>query len=339
MSADRPLVSVIVPAYNYGHFIPATIASLQRQTLEDWEAIIVDDDSTDDTSAIVSEIARRDPRVRLHHQKNGGLASARNAGLRLVRGEYVQFLDADDLLERRKLEIHVEYLRSHLDVGLVYGDVRYFPTEDPTKHRRSLYEPDRVWMPMVSGSGDAILAKLIEANIMVVSSPLVRGALIDEVGLYDTALTVLEDWDYWIRCALTGWKFAYLDEPATRALVRVHSTSMSQNRRRMNRLSVDVRRKLDLRLADGELKRRNLELEARELAQLGADALARGETEGVAHIAAAARTAPELQMRMNYLAVSQIAKFFPTAFAGHAAPMSVRDALRRVARTHFGWRG
>jgi glycosyltransferase involved in cell wall biosynthesis len=338
MSADRPLVSVIVPAYNYGRVIPATIASVQEQTLSDCEIVLVDDESTDDTSAIVAAIAARDPRVRLHRQKNGGLASARNAGLRIARGKYVQFLDADDLLERSKLATHAKHLEQHPDVGIVYGDVRYFPTEDPTRQRRSLYEPDREWMPMVSGSGDTVLAKLIEANIMVVSSPLVRRTLIDTVGLFDTTLTVLEDWDYWIRSALTGAKFVYVDEPDTRTLVRVHSTSLSQNRLRMIRVSVDVRRKLDVRLGEGELKRRNRQLEANELAHVGAQALMRGESEGAEQIAAAARAAPDLQMRMNYLAVSRMAAWFPKAFEGEA-PMNVKEAVKRVARVRFGWRG
>lgn len=100
-------VSIIVPCYNQARFLPKAVASLQAQTLEDWECIIVDDGSTDNTAEVVSNLALRDERVRLVQQLNGGSASARDTGLKTAKGLFIQFLDADDTIAPDKLERQV----------------------------------------------------------------------------------------------------------------------------------------------------------------------------------------------------------------------------------------
>ena len=100
-------VSVIIPAYNQATFIPKAVASLQAQTLDSWECIVVDDGSTDNTAEIVTNIALREPRVRLLQKQNGGSASARDMGLKHAQGEFIQFLDADDTIASNKLEQQV----------------------------------------------------------------------------------------------------------------------------------------------------------------------------------------------------------------------------------------
>src|SRR5215211_4578336 len=104
----RPLVSVITPTYNYGALIGETLDSLRRQTLTDWECVVVDDGSTDDTAEVVARFAEGEPRVSYVRQANARQAAAKNNGLARARGAYVQFLDADDLLEPLKLERQVE---------------------------------------------------------------------------------------------------------------------------------------------------------------------------------------------------------------------------------------
>jgi glycosyltransferase involved in cell wall biosynthesis len=322
-----PLVSIIVPAHDYERFIADALASVQTQTLDSWECIVVDDGSTDGTAAVVADIARRDPRVLLHRQKNAGLAAARNSGIERARGRYVQLLDADDMLEPKKLETHARHLEKHALVDLVYGDVRYFATEDPSMRRRSLYEPDREWMPMVSGEGHPLLDALVGANIMVVNAPLLRRKLVDRVGGFDGSLGVLEDWDYWIRCALLGARFAYLDAPETLALVRLHAASMSRDAMRMRRVAVAVRRKHSAQLP-ADLCERNRVLAARELAWLGVERLERGELGGAHDLAEAAREAPHARLRLRYLALSRMARWVPEAVVdsvrGRTAPRPER---------------
>ena len=111
-------VSVIIPAYNQATFIPKAVASLQAQTLESWECLIVDDGSTDNTAEIVTNIALHEPRVRLLQKQNGGSASARDMGLKHAQGEFIQFLDADDTIASNKLEQQVLLMeREKLDIS------------------------------------------------------------------------------------------------------------------------------------------------------------------------------------------------------------------------------
>lgn len=111
-------VSVIIPAYNQATFIPKAVASLQAQTLESWECLVVDDGSTDNTAEIVANLALHEPRARLLQKQNGGSASARDMGLQQVQGEFIQFLDADDTIVSNKLEQQVQLMeREHLDIS------------------------------------------------------------------------------------------------------------------------------------------------------------------------------------------------------------------------------
>lgn len=92
--ADRCIISIIIPCYNHAHYLPFAVQSVLAQTCAQWEAIVVDDGSTDDTRTVAARFS--DPRVRYHYQENQGLSAARNAGIRIARGDYLAFLDADD---------------------------------------------------------------------------------------------------------------------------------------------------------------------------------------------------------------------------------------------------
>ncbi len=111
-------VSVIIPCYNQAKFLPKAIASLQAQTLEEWECIVVDDGSTDNTAEVASNIALNDTRIRLIQKINGGSASARDLGLEHAQGEYIQFLDADDKIAPEKFERQVSIMEhKHLNIS------------------------------------------------------------------------------------------------------------------------------------------------------------------------------------------------------------------------------
>ena len=121
-------VSIITPCYNAESFIQSTIQSVQKQTLTDWEYLLVDDGSTDRSADIIREIASTDNRIKLIQKENGGSASARKLGLSLAQGEYIQFLDADDTIDVNKLERQVNLMNqkgldvSYCDWRLVYLD-------------------------------------------------------------------------------------------------------------------------------------------------------------------------------------------------------------------------
>jgi teichuronic acid biosynthesis glycosyltransferase TuaG len=125
MSSSLPVVSIIVPCYNSGRFIRATLEAVRAQTFADWECIVIDDASSDDSAAIVAAMAAEDPRiVPIRLEKNLGAAGARNAGLEQVRGDYIAFLDSDDYWKPEKLALQVAYARE-TGAAMVHSSYRF----------------------------------------------------------------------------------------------------------------------------------------------------------------------------------------------------------------------
>lgn len=124
-------VSIITPSYNSALYIKNTIASVQAQTLRDWEMIIVDDGSIDNSADIIRDIAINDSRIKLIQKENGGSASARNVGLQQAKGDYIQFLDADDTIAYDKLERQVE-LMDQKGLDVTYTDYKLTQSDGMT---------------------------------------------------------------------------------------------------------------------------------------------------------------------------------------------------------------
>jgi glycosyltransferase involved in cell wall biosynthesis len=237
----NPRVSIIIPCYNYGRFLPETLDSLRQQSFRDWECLVVDDGSEDATREIVHRINVLDDRIRYIWQVNKGQPVARNTGLEHASGEYIQFLDADDLLAPGKLKAQVHYLDHHLEADIVYGKVRYFETG----MRDELFLDrwgDRMteWMPMISGQGRPILLALTEKNIFELGCALFRRK--KELGNFDPSLQGVEDYAYCFQAAAAGLSFHYLGEPGTEIFMRHHPASFSKNRATMYKRELDLRR-------------------------------------------------------------------------------------------------
>jgi glycosyltransferase involved in cell wall biosynthesis len=216
----NPRVSIIIATYNFGRFLAETLENVFRQTLQDWELVIVDDGSTDNTREIVNRYLS-DKRVRYVFQRNRGLASARNTGIRASSGEYVQFLDADDLIHTKKLEMQSRYFDHQKDVDVVFSDYGFFKDGDP----ETVIQP-----PFQKSTGD-IKLDMLRGNFIAVNSPLSRRKSIDSVGGFDEALTSTEDWDLWLRMLLSGKVFDRFGERL--AFVRLHPRRMTGNRLNM----------------------------------------------------------------------------------------------------------
>jgi len=148
------MISVVVPIYNVERFLPRALDSILSQTHKDWEAILVDDGSTDLSGSIAEQYARRDRRFRVLHKQNGGLSDARNAGMKLIRGEYLVFLDADDFLHPQLMALCLQaavrdgsdlvaftYDRRYRTIGLVR---HFLHLGDPTPHYRFYSNPPYV---------------------------------------------------------------------------------------------------------------------------------------------------------------------------------------------------
>lgn len=242
------LVSIIIPCYNYGWLLPETLDSVLAQTYPHWECLIIDDGSTDNSRTVGEEYAARDARFQYIYQPNRGMSAARNRGLDEAMGEYIQFLDADDLLAPHKLERQVAFLTGHPDVDLIYGDVRFFRHGQPEILSKSSDMQDHAWMSGAEGEGEPLLNAIVETSLMVVHAPLTRASLIHRVGRFGEDLRSAEDWEFWVRCVLEGGRFRYDGSPEAWALVRVHATSTSQNFHRFQGFEIKVRQQLKARL-------------------------------------------------------------------------------------------
>lgn len=185
-----PKVSVVIPFFNAIKYLPETIETVLQQTYEDYEIVVVNDGSSEDVEGLIKQLNH--PKVRLINQENKGCSEARNTGIRQSEGEYVAFLDADDLWHPAKLEKQVQILDQCADVGLVYV---WSDLIDEQGQRTG-----RTAKPTAEGN---VWEKLLEENIVGGGSiPLVRRSCLEATKLFDPDLvSFLEDWDLWLRLA------------------------------------------------------------------------------------------------------------------------------------------
>lgn len=189
---ESGLVSIILPTYNRGHLIRASVLSVLAQTYENFELIIVDDGSTDDTPNVISAIT--DPRVRYVQQPNRGRSHARNHGISLARGRYLAFLDSDDLYVEDKLERQVKYLREHPETGMVYTSAYCIDGDGTLLEHRYLAEK--------SGFIYQDIAFFTPVTITLPTVMTYR-SILQRLGGFDEGMYRFEDTDMWRRMAKT----------------------------------------------------------------------------------------------------------------------------------------
>lgn len=334
-SIHPPLISVIIPSYDYGHLIAETLRCLQAQSYENWECLIVDDGSTDNTAAVVNSFVAEDARFQYFSQANQRQAAARNLGLKESKGSYVQFLDSDDLIEQSKLELQVNYLEQHPEVDIVYSSVRYFSSENPAERlisrRYSMWDDGEAWMPEISGAGQTLLPALLQNNIMVVNSPLVRRRVIDSIGTFDVTLTPVEDWQYWIRCAAAGFTFHYDDAPESRALVRYHPLSASLDGRRMLQANKNMRKTLATLPMNDAMNDLNRLMLAEAEGLLGVEEAVSGNLwTGISGMCKAALMDRRPRAKAKWLFCAASAPFVSARRLHEMVTASVADSVRRL---------
>jgi glycosyltransferase involved in cell wall biosynthesis len=212
-SVRPPKVSVVIPAYNAMAYLPAAVETVLNQTFSDFEVLIVDDGSVDPIAAWVAALT--DPRIQLIRQTNQGLSAARNTGIRQAQGDYVAFLDADDLWAPTKLAQQVQCLDADPNVGLVHTAMLLVDVQGRST--------GRVMTAELAGS---VWSRLVIWNGIACPSVMVRRDCFDRVGQFDQTLRSLEDWDMWLRLA-AEYEFAVI--PAPLAYYRQVPHSMSKN--------------------------------------------------------------------------------------------------------------
>lgn len=231
----HPYFSIIIPCYNQANFLVKAVESIQNQSFQDWEIIIVNDGSTDQTDLVAGNFRNADERIVLHSQQNGGLSAARNAGIKLAKGQVINFHDADDWLTRDCLQ--TVFFRFQEDVKdiLVSGFTYYYESNPIHTHTFPLNE--------------IAFERLLEGNVAPPISFFIKQQAVKAIGNFDSNLKSCEDWDFWIRAGKLGFKPVSI--PEILAAYRYLPNSMSRNPKQMYEalLIVSERaRNIDLRI-------------------------------------------------------------------------------------------
>ncbi len=197
---NDPLVSIIIPTYNHARFLPRSLSSALAQTWPNREIIVIDDGSTDETRHVLTQF---NGNIRYHYQPNAGLGAARNAGLRLARGQFIQLLDADDTISPEKISRQISHLMTDDSIDLVYSN--YETVKDGMTELKDYDDPPE--------TQDALIRYYIRCNMTPLNSPLFRSRVFQSFGTFDEDRTAQEDWDFMMRLAIAGCRFKFVPGP------------------------------------------------------------------------------------------------------------------------------
>jgi glycosyltransferase involved in cell wall biosynthesis len=204
-------VSIIIPCFNQAQYLDEAISSLIFQTFSNWEAIIVNDGSTDNTIEIAEYWCRKDDRVKIVSTLNKGLAYARNIGIELTSGEYIALLDSDDKYQLNHLESLLSIFNKGSDI--VFTGYTYFDNTTNVHYSVQLDKSTK-------------FEEILHGNIVPPVAVAFRRSVLNMSGYFDTSLKSAEDWDLWIRCLKVGASLGISKEPS--ALYRISANSMSR---------------------------------------------------------------------------------------------------------------
>lgn len=218
-------ISVIIPVFNGEKTIEETINSILNQSFKDIEIIIINDGSTDATLEIIKNIS--DTRIKIFSYANAGLSASRNRGISQAIGEYISFIDADDLWTPDKLECQWQALQENPQAAVAYSWTNYI--DESSKFIKSGRK--------IKANGD-IFTKLLQINFLENgSNPLIRQKALEKVGGFDESLAAAEDKDMWLRLA-ANYEFICIEKP--QILYRISTNSMSTNLKRQETASLQV---------------------------------------------------------------------------------------------------
>jgi len=204
---NQPIVSIIIPVWNGAAVLPEALRSLQAQTFGDFEALILDDGSSDDSVAIVREFSRHDPRFIPVSRAHSGLPVTRNFGIRQARGEFIAFLDHDDVWLPEKLQRQMELFQTHPRANFSFTNFFYW---DGVRDLYAFYPSHR---PLPEGNA---ARQLVFACVFGMSSIVVKRQFLFQTGLFREEVDYCEDWDLWLRMAEAGLQAIGVREPLMR---------------------------------------------------------------------------------------------------------------------------
>jgi len=203
MREPHKLVSVITPTYNAASTLPQCVESVRNQTYANWEHIIVDDGSTDETMDLLLELAKHDERIRLIRQCNRGQAAARNVAISVSKGAYIALLDSDDHTVSHRLQMQVEFLEKNRDVHVLGGAIYSTSTSGTQLGINRLPQTQK-----------ELLKSKYRATPFYTSTVMARASFFRILGGFDTNLRRCEDYDLWLR-GFDGFKYHNMQIPLT----------------------------------------------------------------------------------------------------------------------------
>lgn len=222
-----PAVSVIVPCYGQAHLLPEAVASVQAQDVDDWELLVVDDGSPDDTATVAARLMAEDSRVKLIRKPNGGLSSARNAGLNAATGRFVQFLDADDVLLPGKFSTNMAALQGLGGAALAVDDFAVLHPDGKTETN------DRTSPRMLGIDAELELALRWELDLVIpIHCPLFTADLFAPGCVrFDEQLPTHEDYAMWLAVLARQPQMRFTGRRSV--LYRGNPAGMTRNRQKM----------------------------------------------------------------------------------------------------------
>ncbi|WP_158288314.1 glycosyltransferase family 2 protein [Mucilaginibacter psychrotolerans] len=214
---NSPLVSVIMPAYNAQKYIAESIESVMNQTYTNWELIVIDDGSNDNTGNIIKQYKQQDARIKSISQQNSGQGNAKNAGIATSKGEYIAFLDADDLWLKEKLEVSVSALKA-ANVELLFTNYSVFNNELDVNKTTTMQVGNAIY------KGREGIITFLNYNQIPNLTVLVKREAIISAGKF-TDIKVAEDYEMWLRMLGMGHTFQSIAAPLS--LYRMHDNSIT----------------------------------------------------------------------------------------------------------------
>ena len=232
---SKTLVSIVIPTWNSEKYIKESVESALSQTYEYTEVIVIDDGSTDHTKEILdSHISSK--RINYIYQENKGLASARNTGIRSSKGEFIAFLDSDDIFLPEKIKKQIHSLENNADFDVSYCDILHFTDTEPREYFHHRYQ-------YPSGQ---IFSALLKKQFINPLSVVVKKSIFDKCGLFDENLRRSEDWELWLRLARAGIKFYHLNEILAHYRIRsAGNLSSVESEPEMKEKNLDIFTKLN----------------------------------------------------------------------------------------------
>ena len=202
----KPSVSIILPTLNHSNLLSDCLQSIKNQTFQDFEVIIVDDGSTDDTKGVINKFVEENNlagKTRYFCQKHSGVSQARNFGILNSKSELIAFIDDDDTWDNRKLELQVKAMALHGGIAMSFTNLFLIYLNSKKKFLLSQKE---------SITEGRIFKELLYKCFIFTSSVMARKDVLSSVGLFDKEMIVGEDWDLWLRIAY-GHNIKYIKEP------------------------------------------------------------------------------------------------------------------------------